>query len=187
MAAIDLLCLPQGHEGEPRSLGVLLEFMGGATIWTWLAFLLALPLMWKVVYGPITKALADRDQKVDDAIAAAEAARKAAEEQVTAAKVELDKARAEARGMVEQALQRAERQGQDALQAAEVKARAQLARASEQIAAEKQAALQEIRAHVVELSIAAAGALLKQKVDDAANRQLVADFVAGAGKAEARR
>lgn len=184
--AATLLALFQDH-GEPRSLGTLLEFMSGATIWTWLAFLLALPLMWKFVYGPITKALADRDTKVDDAIAAAENARKAAEEQVAAAKAELDKARAEARGMVEQALARAERQGQEALKAAEEKARAQLARASEQIAAEKQAALQEIRAHVVELSIAAAGALLKKKVDDAANKQLVSDFVASASRGQERR
>jgi F-type H+-transporting ATPase subunit b len=185
MAATFLTLLQHGD--EPRSLGVLLEFMGGATLWTWLAFLLALPLMWKLVYGPITKALEDRDKKVDDAIAAAETARKAAEDQVAAAKVELDKARTEARGMVEQALARAERQGQEALKVAEEKAKAQLTRASEQIAAEKHAALQEIRAHVVELSIAAAGALLKKKVDDASSKQLVADFVASAGKGQERR
>lgn len=185
--AANFLELLQGHGDEPRSLGVLLEFMGGATIWTWLAFLLALPLMWKFVYGPITKALEDRDLKLENAIAAAEAARKAAEDQVAAAKRELDKARLEARGMVEQALARAERQGQEALKVAEEKAKAQLARASEQIAAEKQAALQEIRAHVVELTIAAAGALLKKKVDDQANRQLVSDFVASAGKEQGQR
>ncbi len=168
-------------EGETRSLGALLEFMPGAALWTLVAFLLALPVMWKFVYGPITRALEQRDRKVDDAIAAAEAARKAAEEQVVAAKAELDKARAEAKSMVEQALQRAERQGQEALRQAEEKAKAQLARASEQIAAEKHSALQEIRAQAVELTIAATGKLLQQKVDGQADRRLVEQFVGQAG------
>lgn len=54
-------------------------------MWTWIAFLVALPLMWKFVYGPITSALEDRDRKVDDAIKAAESARKQAEEQAVKA------------------------------------------------------------------------------------------------------
>jgi F-type H+-transporting ATPase subunit b len=165
---------------EPRSLSTLLEFSPGVALWTLIAFVLALPLMWKFVYGPITRALEARDQKVEDSIAAAEAARKAAEAQVAAAKAELDKARAEARAMVDAALQRAERQAQEALRTAEEKARAQLARARAEIAAEKHAALEEVRRHVVDLTIQATGALLKQKVDDAAHRGLVQEFVAAA-------
>ena len=43
------------------------EFATGATFWTWVIFLLSLPLMWKVVFGPITHGLAARDQQVVDA------------------------------------------------------------------------------------------------------------------------
>lgn len=185
-AHLDALGLALLASGEDvRSLGSLLDFHPGASLWTLLAFLLALPVMWKFVYGPITRALEERDRKVEDSIAAAQEARRAAEEQVAAARTELEKARAEARTMVDEALKRAERQGQEALAAAEEKARAQLQRARDEIAAEKHAALQEVRAQVVELTIAATSALLKQKVDAQAHRGLVQEFVdaAAGGKA----
>src|SRR5262245_54311414 len=102
---------PAPQEGE--GLGALLNFMPGAMLWTWLAFLVALPVMWKMVYGPISKSLERRDQSVEDAIAAAEQQRQQAEQQMAAAKQELDKARAEGKRMVEEAVARAERQAQD--------------------------------------------------------------------------
>lgn len=169
-----LSAAPQGGEG----LGKLLEFAPGVTIWTWIAFLLALPFMWKFVYGPITKALEDRDQKVEDAIRAAEVARQEAEQQMQAAKAELDKARAESKRMVEEAMARAERQAAEAQRQADEKAKAELQKARDAIGAEKRAALLEIRQHMVTLTIAATGKLLHHDVDDQAHRQMVSEFVA---------
>lgn len=170
--------LPEGD----RALGLLLNFSLGATIWTFIAFLVALPVMWKFVYGPITKALEERDTKVEDSIAAAEVARKEAEAQMARAKVELDTARADARRMVEEASARAERQAAELARAADERAKAELQKARETIAAEKRKALQEIRAEVVNLTIQATGKLLQTKVDDEQNRRLVAGFMAGAEK-----
>ena len=169
--------LPQEGEG----LGALLNFMPGAMLWTWLAFLVALPVMWKMVYGPISKSLERRDQSVEDAIAAAEQQRQQAEQQMAAAKHELDKARAEGKRMVEEAVARAERQAKDALRAADEKAKLELQKASAAIAAEKRAALQKIRQLAVDLTITAAGKLLQQKMDDEANRRIVRDFVQSGG------
>lgn len=169
------------REGD-KDLGALLDFSPGAAIWTWIAFLVALPLMWKFVYGPITAALEDRDRKVDDAIQAAEVARKQAEEQALKAQEALAKAQAEARTMVQEAISRAERQGAEALAKAQADARAQLDKAREEIAAEKRQALQEIRGVAVELTMAATGRLLQQRIDDAASRKLVEGFVAGSAR-----
>jgi F-type H+-transporting ATPase subunit b len=166
---------------EQRPLSALLEFAPGAMIWTFLAFAIGLPLMWKYVYGPITKALEERDRKVEDAIKAAEVARQQAEAQMAAAKAELDKARADGKRMVDEAMARAERQAAEAVRAADERAKAELQKAREAIAAEKRQALQELRAAAVELTIAATGRLLQEKVDDAANRRLVAGFVESAG------
>ncbi|MEY4673851.1 MAG: hypothetical protein RL148_1635 [Planctomycetota bacterium] len=168
-------------EGD-KDLGALLEFSPGAAVWTWIAFLVALPLMWKFVYGPITSALEDRDRKVDDAIHAAEAARKQAEEQAAKAQEALAKAQAEARTMVQEAISRAERQGAEALAKAQADAKAQLDKAREEIAAEKRQALQEIRGVAVELTMAATGRLLQQRIDDSASRKLVEGFVAGSAR-----
>jgi len=170
-------------EGEDRALNSILDYAPGMVVWTLIAFFLALPVMWKFVYGPITKALEDRDRKVEDSIAAAEVAQKAAEAQMAQAKAELAAAQANAKRMVEEAMGRAERQAAEAVRIADEKAKAELQKARETIAGEKRQALQEIRQEVVHLTIAATGQLLQQKVDDQQNRKLVEQFVADAGNA----
>lgn len=181
LSQLAVVALP-GEGG--KDLGSLLNFAPGAVLWTWIAFFVALPVMWKMVYGPITRALEDRDQKVEDSIAAAEVARKEAEEQMAAAKAELEGARAESKRMVEEAVSRAERQAAEAQRVADERAKAELAKAREAIAAEKRQALQEIRKEMVGLTIAATGHLLQRDVDDQAHRQMVADFVGDASQTE---
>ena len=187
--SINFSALPQLDLGTVAAeggedLGALLDFAPGAMLWTWIAFFLALPIMWKMVYGPITRALEDRDRKVEDAISAAEVARQAAEQQMAAAKAELDSARAESKRMVEEAVTRAERQAAEAQRLADERAKAELHKAREAIAAEKRQALQEIRSEMVGLTIAATGRLLEHDVDDDVHRKLVRDFVGSAGSAE---
>lgn len=168
--------LPEGD----RSLSSILEFSGGAMFWTFLAFIIALPVMWKFVYGPITTALEERDKKVEDAIAAADVARKEAEAQMAQAKAELQKAQADGKRMVEEAMARAERQAAEAVRVADERAKQELQKARDTIAAEKRQALQEIKAMAVDLTIAATGKLLRQEVDAQKNRPLVQQFVANA-------
>lgn len=175
-----LFAAPQ-HD-EPRSLGTLLEFAPGAMIWTFLAFGIGLLVMWKFVYGPITTALEARDRKVEDSITAAEVARKEAEAQMARAKTELEKAQADARRMVDEAVGRAERQAAELARAADERAKAELQKARDTIAAEKRQALQEIKALAVDLTIAATGKLLQQEVDAVKNRPLVQQFVAAADR-----
>jgi F-type H+-transporting ATPase subunit b len=170
-------------EGDPRPLNALLDFAPGAMIWTFVAFGLGLTVMWKFVYGPISRALEDRDKKVEDAIVAADVARKEAESQMARAKAELEKAQADGKRMVEQAMARAERQAAEAVRAADERAKAELQKARDTIAAEKRQALQEIRALAVDLTISAAGRLLQQEIDAGKNRPLVQQFVAAAGNA----
>ncbi len=167
---------------EPRQLSSLLEFAPGAMIWSILAFVIGFPLMWKFVYGPITRALEERDRKVEDAIQAAEVARKQAEAQMAQAKAELEKAQADGKRMVEEAMARAERQAAEAVRAADERAKAELQKARDTIAAEKRQAVQEIRAEAVGLAIAATGKLLQKNVDEPQNRQLVQSFVADAAR-----
>ncbi|MFM1872122.1 MAG: hypothetical protein RL398_1544, partial [Planctomycetota bacterium] len=116
-------------EGGDRDLNAILDFAPGATIWTIIAFVVALPVMWKFVYGPITSALEERDRKVEDAIAAADVARKQAEAQMAQARQELQDAQANAKRMVEEAMARAERQAAEALRVADEKSKAELQKA----------------------------------------------------------
>ena len=157
------------------------EFTEGATFWTWVIFLLSLPVMWKFVFGPITKNLSERDQQVIDAAKAAEQARLEAEKAVAAARQELEQARAEGKRMVHEATARAERQAQEAQAQARAEAERQLQKVREDIEAEKRRALVEIRREVVDLAIASAGRILERDVDDDAHRKLVGGFLEDMG------
>jgi len=170
-------------EDEVRELSSLLEFQLGSVIWTFAAFFVGLFFMWKLVYGPITAALEDRDQKVEDAIKAAEVARQEAEKQMSEAKAELAEAQASAKRTVEEAMGRAERQAAEAVREADERAKAELQKARETIEAEKRQAVQEIRAIAVDLTISATSKLLGQEVDAAKNKPLVEQFVSGAEQA----
>ena len=170
--------LPQ----EGGGMSSLLEFRPGAMIWTWVAFLVALPFMWKFIFGPISKALASRDQQMEDAIEAANEAQKKAEEQVNSAREELEHARVDARKMVQEATDRAERQAAQALDDAKEEAKRQLDKARQDIDAEKRRALLEIRREVVDLTIASTEKILRKDIDDDVHRQMVEDFLGGLEK-----
>jgi F-type H+-transporting ATPase subunit b len=173
-----LVCVAMPAEGgfDP------FEFAGGATFWTWVIFLLSLPVMWKFVFQPITAALVERDERVIEAAQAAEAAKREAELAVADARNELEKARAEGRRMVQEATARAERQGQDERNKAKAEAQAQLEKAREEIEGEKRRALMEIRQEVVDLAIRSAGRILERDVDDDAHRKMVGSFLEDLGK-----
>ena len=157
------------------------QFVGGAAFWTILIFVLALPVMWKFVFGPITAALDTRDSRLEEAIQAAERTRKEAEEQTAIVKQELEAARVEARKTVEEATARAERAGQEQIAQARAESEREKQRALSEMESLKSKALQEIRAEVVNLTINSASKILDRNIDDAANRDLVTSFL---GKAE---
>ena len=69
---------------------------GGNLFWTWLIFLASVPLMWKLVLGPITNALEERDSAAARAIGAAEKASAEAEKARADVEVALGEAQAEA-------------------------------------------------------------------------------------------
>ncbi len=155
----------------------LFQWMPGVIVWTLIIFAISLPLMIKFVFGPIVRALDERDRKVEDAAVAAEEAKATAEQAVAKAEEAREEARAEARQMVQAAQARADRQAQEAAEAAKAEADRQMEKARQEIEAAKRRALAEIRQEVVALTIASAGKILGQDVDDEAHRRLVDDFI----------
>ncbi|PIE24404.1 MAG: ATP synthase F0 subunit B [Planctomycetota bacterium] len=149
----------------------------GGFFWTLVIFLLSLPVMWKFVFGPITSALRERDERAEAAIGIAKEAKDAAEK----AKAESEKALATARAESAKQIQVAREQA-DALKAElESKARSEIERerasARAEIEAEKEKALAEIRELVVDLSLDATSKLLKREVNGDDQRKLVEGFL----------
>ncbi len=157
--------------------------VGGAGnfIWTLVIFVIALPFMWKVVFGPITQALYERDSKANEAILAAERASEQAEKSRAEVEVALGEAQAEASKLLSGARERAEIRERDIVDNAKKEADAMIEQARTAISTEKEKALSTIRAEVVDLSLNAASKVLGRTVGSEDDRRLVGDLVSGQG------
>ena len=158
---------------------------GGGMLWTWIIFLASLPLIWKVVMGPVTRALLARDERAAQAVLAAEKAKEDAEKARADVESRLAEARAEATRMVEAARARAEVREREILEEAKQASEDLLLRARSEIRSEQDKAVAQIRAQVVDLSLRAASKVLERRVDSADDKRLVDEllFSARGGKA----
>lgn len=151
---------------------------GGNLIWTWVIFLAALPVIWLLVMGPISRALLDRDEKVQTSISAAERASQEAERARAEVEIKLGEAQAGAAKLLSEARERGEEREREILENARREAEALLVRARAEIGAAREQALTAIRDEVVDLSLQAAGRVLERRVDSEDDRRLVESYVA---------
>ncbi|MFT5049128.1 MAG: F-type H+-transporting ATPase subunit b [Chlamydiales bacterium] len=149
----------------------------GNFLWTLVIFLVALPFMWKVVFGKIVEALAERDSKAADAVAAAERASQEAEKSRAAVEVALGESRAEAAQLLEAARERAEVRERDIVESAKRESEAMIDSARKTIRGEQEKALAAIRSEVVDLSLHAAGQVLGRQVNGEDDRRLATELV----------
>ncbi len=155
----------------------LLDPNFGLAIWITIVFLILLLLLRAFAWGPITSALAEREETIDSSIKRAERALAEAK----AIQAENEKARREAEQEAQRILREA-RETADRLRAEEVdKTRAQIRQLQEQAQAEiereKQTALDQLRAEVADLAIQAAQKILHANLDEPRQRQLVDRFI----------
>ena len=149
----------------------------GGTLWTWVIFVFALPLMWKVVMGPITKALEARDDQAQKAIVEAEKARAEASQAKAEVESKLAEARAEAVKLLADARERAGAVERQIVDEAQAKSSRLVEAAQVAIHAERDKAITAIREEVVELSMAGAKAVLQRNVGSDDDRRMVSEMV----------
>ena len=153
----------------------------GNALWTWVIFLVALPVIWKVVMGPITSALEERDEHVQRSIAAAETASSEAEAARAQVEVKLGEAQAEAAKLLAEARERAEVREREILENAKQEASTMVEAARASIRAEQDKALDTIRKQVVDLSLNAATRVLERNVGGEDDRRFVEGLITSAG------
>jgi F-type H+-transporting ATPase subunit b len=149
--------------------------------WTALIFFLALFPIWKMVMGPITRALLARDEEASRAIATAEKASAEAEAARAEVEVKLGEARSEAAKLLAAARERGEEREREIVEAAKAEASSMLEAARDAIRAEQDKAISAIRQEVVDLTFSAAEQVLGRSVDDKDNRRLVDELVSATG------
>jgi ATP synthase, F0 subunit b len=141
-------------------------------------FVVFLVLMWTFAFKPVAKMLGERRTRIEQGLRDAEQARKDRE----SAEQERMTALTEARREANEILARAQKVAQETRDADIAATREELelmrVRASDEIAAEKQRALAELRGEVADLALQAAGRVVRETMTDQRQRRLVEEFLA---------
>ncbi len=174
-----LVLVPEGGAGGPASP---FEVNFGLFFWTWLVFIGLVILLKKYAYPAILKATEDRERTIARYLGEAEKANTEAKSLLDENRKLLGEARAQAQAMLAEAKFASEKERTAAVEKTRHEQEELLARARREIAAEKDKAVTALRREAVDLSLAAATKLIGQKLDGAADRALVEQYLSTLGQ-----
>ncbi|WP_341479062.1 F0F1 ATP synthase subunit B [Heliobacterium chlorum] len=146
------------------------------------SFLLLVALLKQVAFKPLLGALDERRRKIDESIKRAESDLEEASNLRAEYAAELQKARQEAHELIVNATKVGEEKAQEIIAAAQADALRLKEKAVTDIKREKEKALEELRAHVVGLSVLAAQKIIEKNLDENTQRQLVDEVIGEVGK-----
>jgi len=141
-------------------------------------FLILLFLLNRFLFKPILARLDDRSAKITKGLEDAETAARDRELARAEREAAVAEARKEANEMIARANKIAEDTRNEILTSARTDAEKVSTRAREEIVAEKDKAMAEIRGQVADLALEAAGKLVRREMDDPTQRRLVEEFLA---------
>ena len=160
----------------------MVEVHGGLLFWSVVTFLLLLAVLKKVAWGPILSALESREEEIKNALSAAEKAKEEAEKVSSDYEQSMKDAQIKAQKIISDSKTAAEKVKTDIEKIAEEKAESMLANAKEQINAEKENAISDIRDIAIDLSIDIASKVIEKNIDSEENRRLVEEAMNNIGK-----
>ena len=151
----------------------LVQLDPGLFIWTIATFLVLLTLLAKFAWGPLLKALDERQALIRKSLDDAQQARQELERLQQQSQQILAAARAEADSIVSQSRSDAERLRQELKQTARGEAATIVKNAERQIELQTQQAVRQIRQEAVDLSVAIASKLLGRNLSREDNDRLI--------------
>lgn len=153
----------------------------GLVFWTWILFLLTLGVLsWKA-FPAIAKGLEARRKRIDEEISSARRDREEARRLLDEHQRQLDEARLEAKGILQEGREAGERLREDILADARKEHEALLEKARREMEREREELTAAVRRDAVDIAIAAAERLVSERLDDEANRKLVRDYLSEIG------
>ena len=147
------------------------------------SFLLLIFLVKKYAWGNITSVLDERAEKISSDIDGAEEARKKAEVLASKREAELAGSRTEAKTIIENAKETAEKSKADILAEAKLEAGRLKEKANQEIAQNKAEALQSVKGDVADLTISLAEKILSKNLDSQAHKELIDQYIDQLGEA----
>jgi F-type H+-transporting ATPase subunit b len=150
---------------------------GGLMIWTLIIFGILLLVLRKFAWPVVLGAVRDREKALEEQIAAAERNRAESAKLLEEHKQLLAEARTSAHALIVEAKGMAENERAVALEKTRHEQEELLDRARREIVAERDRAVQDLRREAVDLSLAAAGRLIGQRLESDADRTLVMNYL----------
>ena len=136
-------------------------------------FLLVLLLLYLFAYKPILRLMDQRADRIRESLEAADTARQEAASSQEAIQDQITEARREGQRIMDQSREAAERFRTEEMDKARQEAEAFVERAKEDIARERDTALQEVRASFGDLAITAAERVIRTSLDRQAHESLI--------------
>ncbi len=161
----------------------LVRFEPGLMIWTWITFFIVMGILARKAWGPMIDALDKRQADIRTALDAADRARAESEQLETKYQEQLQASRKEGQKVLNDARAAAEKLRIELEEAARKKSADLVAKARDQIVVERDQALREIRATVVDLSLSIAGKVVERNLTTQDNRKLVEESLRQIGEA----
>jgi F-type H+-transporting ATPase subunit b len=165
-------------QGESGASGSILTPNGGLMVWTLVIFVVLFVVLGKFAFGPITEQVRKREHALEEALAEAKRDREEAAKLIAEQRRQLDAARDEGQKLIADARGAAEKSRQEIAQQAHEQQQEILNRTREEIRAERDKAIAELRREAVDLAILGAGKVIEKNLDDRTNRELVERFLA---------
>ena len=150
-----------------------LEFVTDTSIWTLVIFLGVCAVLYKYAFGPIVKALDEREQGIYNNIASAQKQNDDAKELLKQYQDKLDASREEVRQIIENAKKDAQRQGDDIVAKAREAAGLERERAMKEIESATTSALRSIAERSATLATNLAGKMIRAEVKPEQHRSLI--------------
>ncbi len=148
-------------------------------------FLILLGILYLFAYKPILRVMDQRSERIRESLEAADKAREEAASSQQDTQRQLNEARLEGQRLIEQAREMAERYRTEEKEKAKQEAEAFILRAREDIQRERDAAVQEVRAHFADLAISAAEKVIERSLDRDAHGELIAGVLEEGGNLRA--
>lgn len=161
------------EEGEPGLFSINL----GLSIWTIVVFLLLVFLLGKFAWGPILAAVDARESGIQASLDEAARMRAEALEIMEEHKRQLADSRRQAQQIIAESREAGEQLRREIEEEARKEGQRTVERAKKEIEREKDAAVVAVRREAVEIAIAAAARIIHERLDDPADRKLIAKYL----------
>jgi F-type H+-transporting ATPase subunit b len=149
----------------------------GKTLATIGVFLILFPVIKSFFLNPLTQAIHERNSDLERTFSEAEQLRNEMQQMRSSYEQQLATTQAEAREQIQSTIREAQNLRQTLMSEATEKADAMVERASQEIAAERDRLILDLRTQVTDLALTAAERVIGANMDTATNRRLVDDFI----------